>query len=148
MDGMSDNKPSETAVRAWAKLIRAQQALLDQVEEDLKNAGFPPLVWYDILLELHRDPDGRLRHRDLHRRMLLAKYNLSRLLDRMADDGLVDREPVADDARGEYLRITAQGRDLRRRMWPVYQRAIYRHFASRLGAGDVGELIRILEKLA
>ena len=144
---MGETRPSEAAIRAWARLVRTQQALLDNIEADLKDAGFPPLVWYDVLLELHRESDGRLRHRDLHRRMLLAKYNLSRLLDRMAGEQLVDREPVEGDARGEYLRITQQGRDLRRRMWPVYQRAIQRHFAARLDANDVDELIRILGRL-
>ena len=145
---MATAKPSETAVQAWAKLIRAQQRLLDGVEDDLKRADLPPLVWYDVLLELRRDPEGRLRHRDLHKRMLLAKYNLSRLLDRMAGEGVLEREPVPDDARGEYLRITSAGRDLQRRMWPVYERAIQQRFAAHLSAADVDHLTRILARLA
>jgi hypothetical protein len=52
--------------------------LLDRIEGDLKLARLPPLLWYDVLLELVREPGERLRHRDLHRRMLLAKYNLQR----------------------------------------------------------------------
>ena len=115
---MAPIKPTEAAIRAWARLIRVQQALLDFAEADLKAAGLPPLVWYDVLLELARESEGRIRHRDLQRRMLLAKYNLSRLLDRMEADGLVGREPVDDDARGEYLRLTPEGRKMQQRMWP------------------------------
>jgi hypothetical protein len=35
--------------------------VLDAVEQDLKKAGFPPLAWYDALLELSRAPSGEMR---------------------------------------------------------------------------------------
>lgn len=79
--------------------------------------------------------------------MLLAKYNLSRLLDRMVADGLVGRQPVDDDARGEYIRVTTRGREMQKRMWAVYRRAIAKHFSSRLSAEDVDQLLRILSKI-
>jgi DNA-binding MarR family transcriptional regulator len=145
---MAEEKPTEAAVQAWARLVRVEQALLDRIEEDLKSAGLPPLVWYDALLELVREPGYRLRHRDLHRRMLLAKYNLSRLLDRMETDGLIGRQPVNDDARGEYVRVTTRGRDMQKRMWPVYRRAIAKHFSSRLSIDDVDQLLHILSKVS
>jgi DNA-binding MarR family transcriptional regulator len=145
---MAEERPTEAAVQAWARLVRVEQALLDRIEEDLKSAGLPPLVWYDVLLELVREPGDRLRHRDLHRRMLLAKYNLSRLLDRMEADGLIGRQPVNDDARGEYVRVTTRGRDMQKRMWPVYRRAIAKHFSSRLSIDDIDQLLRILSKVS
>jgi DNA-binding MarR family transcriptional regulator len=144
---MPKERSTDAAIPAWAQLIRTEQALLGRVEDDLKSAELPPLVWYDVLLELVREPEGRLRHRDLHRRMLLAKYNLSRLLERMEARGLIERQPVDDDARGEYLRVTAGGRKTQKRMWPVYRRAIAKHFSSRLGGGDIDQLLKILEKL-
>ena len=140
-------KLSGATVEVWARFIRAEQRLLEAVEADLKAAGLPPLVWYDVALELSRAPDGRLRHRDLQARVLLAKYNLSRLIDRMAGDGLVARAPVAEDARGAYIAVTEAGRRLQRRMWPVYGRSIARHFAAHLDEGDLTELGRILAKL-
>ena len=145
---MAEERPSEAAVQAWARLVRVEQALLDRIEEDLKSAGLPPLVWYDVLLELVREPEDRLRHRDLHRRMLLAKYNLSRLLDRMEAGGLIGRQPVNDDARGEYVRVTTRGRDMQKRMWPVYRRAIAKHFSSRFSVDDIDQLLRILSKVS
>src|SRR2546421_1905763 len=114
ISGSKRGSTSKIAIRGWAEFIRVEQALLDRVEEDLKAASFPPLVWYDVLLELVKEPSGRLRHRDLHRRMLLTKYNLSRLLDRLEAEGLVSREPIEEDARGEYLCLTSKGRELQR----------------------------------
>src|SRR5215468_2769194 len=137
------NLPSGSAIAVWARLIRVEQKLLERVEADLKAAGLPPLVWYDVLLELMRVPGGRLRHRDLHGRMLLAKYNLSRLIDRMAEHGLVARAPVEDDARGAFIAITETGRRLQKRIWPIYRRAIARHFVTRLDDVDLAQLASI-----
>jgi len=140
-------KPSKETIQTWARLVRVEQELLEKVEGDLKIAGLPPLVWYDVLLELVREPSGRLRYRDLHAKLLLAKHNLSRLLDRLEADRLVAREAVEDDARGAYVDITEAGRQVQKRIWPVYRRAIAQHFASKLSSMDVQQLDKILNKL-
>ena len=44
-------RPSTEATAAWIRLMRVQSRVLDAVEQDLKKAGFPPLAWYDALLE-------------------------------------------------------------------------------------------------
>ena len=107
----------------------------------------PPLVWYDVLLELARHDTHGLRHRDLSASMLLEKHNLSRLIDRMEHEGLVKRAPCAEDRRGSLIEITRRGRRLRKRIWPVYESAIEKHFASRLTRGEVLELNGLLNKL-
>jgi DNA-binding MarR family transcriptional regulator len=140
-------RPSDAAVLAWVQLVRTEQALLQKVESDLEAAGLPPLEWYDVLLELERAEGRRLRHRELHPRLLVAKYNLSRLIDRLEAKGLVRREPVEGDARGAHIAITEEGLALRRRMWPTYATAIERHFAGRLDAEDVARLSQILQRL-
>lgn len=140
--------PSGDAVEAWAKLLRTASMLLQKVEEDLKAARLPPLSWYDVLLELARAKNGRLRPRELQPRLLITKYNLSRLIDRLEAEGLVAREPCEDDARGAQIRISEAGRELRRRMWPVYEAAIARYFAGKLEAGDAQRLKRVLNRLS
>jgi DNA-binding MarR family transcriptional regulator len=143
---MTDD-PSDAVVTAWARLLRAQRAALGAVEAELKRAGLPPLAWYDVLLELKRAPDKRLTPGELEERLLLAQYNLSRLLDRMVADGLVRRLPYPGDKRRQWIEPTAEGRALRRRMWPVYAAAITRHVGARLGDRDAARLADLLAKL-
>ena len=96
----------ETTVTAWARLMRAQQSLLARVEADLKKSGLPPLRWYDVLLELNRAGSTGLRQYELGAQLLLSKYNLSRLIDRLQKERLVDRQACAEDGRGARVRIT------------------------------------------
>ena len=118
------SKPSEITIRAWARLMRAQQLVLASIERDLKVARLPPLVWYDVLLEVERAGEAGLRPFELERGMLLAQYNLSRLIDRIEHAGYVERRSCEDDGRGQLVAITDRGKAIRRKMWPVYARAI------------------------
>jgi len=141
------HEPSEAAVTAWTRLVRAEQTVLDKIEAALKKADLPPLSWYDLLLELSRAEDGRLRPLELERRTLLAQYNASRLIDRMEKAGLVERLPHPEDGRGQLIAITAEGRALQKRMWKVYGPAIAAHVGAKLRPAEAVELARLLQKL-
>jgi DNA-binding MarR family transcriptional regulator len=138
----------DRTIRAWARLQRASQSVLSAVESDLKAAGYPPLAWYDVLLELKRAGKDGLRPHALQARMLLAQYNLSRLLDRMESEGYLERRPCPNDGRGQIVVIAPPGRRLVKRMWPAYEAAIARHFAARLNAQEARHLADLLSKLA
>jgi len=136
--------PSETVIRVWARLMRAQQLALASVERELKRAGLPPLVWYDVLLELERAGPEGLRPFELERAMLLAQYNLSRLVDRIERAGFVERRACADDGRGQLVAITERGKAIRRKMWPIYAEAIEATVGKRLSAGQAESLDGLL----
>jgi DNA-binding MarR family transcriptional regulator len=140
-------KPSEAATRAWTRLMRAQQAVLGAIERDLKAEGLPPLAWYDVLLELARAPQGRLRPFEIERETLLAQYNLSRLLDRLTREGLVAREAHEADGRGQWVAITPAGRALQARMWKVYARSIEQHVGAKLDERAATALADLLGRL-
>ncbi len=137
----------ETLVRAWARLVRAQQIALASIESALRSAGLPSLAWYDALLELERAGEHGLRPGELQRELLLAQYNLSRLIDRLERSGYVRRRPCDDDARGQVIAITAAGRDIRRRMWTVYGPAIQRALGRHLTPKQAETLDALLGKL-
>ena len=144
---MAENA-DRAGLRAWVRLVRAQQAALGGVEAALKQAGFPPLVWYDVLLELERAPGGSLRHKDIERKMLLQRYSVTRIVERMEQERLVERRPCPDDARGAMAAITEKGRTLRRKMWPVYREAVHRNFTHHFAAGELSTLETLLGRLS
>lgn len=143
----NDTKPAEVEIRAWARLVRASQDVIGAIEDDLKTADFPSLHWYDVLLELDGAKDGALRPSELAERTLFERYSITRLVDRMEKQGLVERIPCPEDARGAIVSVTEKGRTMRRDMWPVYSAAIKTRFADRLDAGDAEALARLLAKL-
>jgi len=141
------HEPSDETVTAWARLVRAEQTVLQKIEAALKAADLPPLSWYDVLLELSRAEEGRLRPLELERRTLLAQYNASRLFDRMEKAGLVERLPHPEDKRGQLIAITAEGRALQKRMWKIYGPAIEAHVGAKLRPSEAADLAKLLKKL-
>jgi DNA-binding MarR family transcriptional regulator len=141
-------KLSPSVIDAWSSLVRAEKALADRVEEQLKSAGFPPLDWYHVLHEVDRSPKGMIRQSGVQSRTQLAQYNVCRLVDRLQAEGLVERHQCQLDGRNNVVAITGKGRALRCAMWPVYAAAVEQHFGSRLTEAEAEQLARLLAKIA
>ena len=140
-------KPSTEATAAWIRLMRVQGRVLDAVEQDLKKAGFPPLAWYDAMLELSRAPSGEMRPVELERQMLIPQYSASRLIDRLVEEGLAARRECKVDKRGQFIEITEAGRELQKKMWSAYSAAIEKHVGSKLTDADATKLCALLDRL-
>ena len=134
-------------IEAWARLLRISTALVSAVESDLKAAGLPPIGWYDALLELTRGGPRGLRQFELRQRLMLPQYTVSRLVDRLEQDGLVRRAPCPDDGRGQILHITDPGLEMLDAMWPVYRDAIGERFGRHLTEEDTAFLNALLARL-
>ena len=68
-------------------------------------------------------------------------------MDRLEAAGLTTRERCADDRRGAYAAITAAGREMRRRMWPVYRKQIETLFAAHLTLKEAQALGAVMGKM-
>lgn len=128
--------------------MRAQQVGLRHVERAFRDAGLPAMNVYDVLWELEQADEVGLRPFELERQMLFEQWNLSRLIDRMAKDGLVERRPVQQDGRGHQVVITQAGRDLRIRMWSVYAPSIRHAMGTDLSDEDASQLASLLGTVA
>ncbi|RUU06440.1 MarR family transcriptional regulator [Mesorhizobium sp. USDA-HM6] len=144
---MTKNSPSPEAVKAWGRLMRVSRQLVEKTEDALKAGGLAPLAWYDVLHELAAAGEGGLRPFELIDRVLLAQYNVSRLLARLEVEGLVEKLPVSDDGRGQTVRITPGGRETRRRLWAVYGKAISELMGGKLSSEELEMLAGLLGRL-
>ena len=140
-------KLTKNTIESWSRLIRAQQLLIERVESDLTMAGLPSLAWYDVLLEINREDSGQLRQFEIGDKILLSKYNLSRLLDRLENEGLVARQRCEHDRRGANVSITKSGKALLKKMWVVYERGIEQYFSRHLSSKEIEQLAVLTARL-
>ena len=137
--------PERLAV--WRSFLRAHSEVVQTLERELVEERDLPLTWYDVLLNLGEAPGGRLRMQDLADQVLFSRSGLTRLVDRMADAGLVKREPCPTDRRGMYAVLTNAGRARLRDAAGVHLRGVNEHFVARLDDDDVAALGQILAKV-
>ena len=140
--------PSETAnwMPAWLALLRTHARLWDQVETEMRRASGLTMPRYDVLMQLD-NAGGRLRLTDLAEAVVLSASGLSKLLDRMAESGLVTREADPSDARSTFASITPRGRSVVRRARTAHHAHLQRTFGDALVGRDAADLIRIMDRV-
>ena len=138
-------EPERMAV--WELFIRTFGALIKTFEQELAEGAGLPITWYDVLIQLHEAPDGRLRMQALADSVVLSRSGVTRLIDRMEKAGLVRREPSREDRRGSYAALTEDGRGVFSRAQPIHHRGIYEHFTRHLDDADVRALRTALAKV-
>ena len=101
--------PSE--LRAWRGMLRAHAALAKALDAQLEAAHGLQLSSYEVLMYLADAEDERMRMCDLASSILLSRSGLTRLVDRLQREGLLERVACRDDARGAFAKLTPLGRE-------------------------------------
>jgi DNA-binding MarR family transcriptional regulator len=130
---------------AWEALLSAHAVLMKRfaardIWQDVSMRE------YDVLYTLSKCP-GPQRLGDLGRHVLLSQPALSRLVDRLAERGLVERCPDPADGRGVRLTLTAAGRDLQRGIGRRHARDVARAMTALTGT-ELAQLETLCQKLA
>jgi len=95
---------------AWRGFLRVHSALTKELDAQLAREHGLPLTSYEVLLFLAEAPGGRLRMSELAESVLLSRSGLTRLVDRLEREGLIERSNCTEDARGFFAVITPAGR--------------------------------------
>ena len=135
---------SETYTTLWTALSRLHGALAREMEDE---TGLP-FEWYRVLLMLAQTEDGALRPSELADSLPITRSGVTRLIDRLEDDGIVERRSCATDGRGRLVALTPRGEDVFRRAGRKHLSDIDLHLGSRLSADEMVELRRLATKLA
>ena len=134
-------------LQAWRIFLRAHAQVTRSLEAELVAEHDLPLPSYDVLVQLSESPDRRLRMTELADRVLLSRSGLTRLVDRLAREGLVERQSCPSDARGTLAALTETGLQRLRDAWPTHLRGVAEHVTDKLTADEVTQLTSLLAKL-
>jgi DNA-binding MarR family transcriptional regulator len=131
---------------AWEALLSAHGVLMKQFgAEDIW--GEVSMREYDVLYTLSKCR-GCLRLGELNRHVLLSQPALSRMVDRLAERGFVERRADPADGRGVCLSLTAAGRAVQREVGRRHARSVARAMTAGLNAAELAQLEAICLKLA
>src|SRR3984893_14949269 len=81
---------SEGELRAWRGLLRAYGCLAKRLDAELEQAHKLPMTSYEVLHHLREARDGRMRMCELAERAQLSRSSLTRLVDRLEGEGLLE----------------------------------------------------------
>ena len=133
---------------AWRALTTVHVAIAHTLADEMEAAtGLKP-EWYEILLHLYEAEGQHLRMHELADKRLLSRSSATRLIDRMSDAGLVERDTDESDRRGTYVSLTEMGETEFTAAGRVHKRGIQEHFSDHLSREDALRMMELMQRLA
>ena len=134
----------KTELRLWLRLLTCTTLIENEVRRRLRDSFNLTLPRFDLLAQLDRAPNG-MTLGELSQRMMVTNGNITGLVDRLAQHGLVRRRPSPKDRRVQIVSLTAEGQRLFRSMARVNARWVGDIFAD-LSADEIATLMALLAK--
>jgi len=138
---------TEEQRRAWEAFLSAGAGVVGALESELSEVSNLSLGEYLVLSQLHRN-GGSMRMSQLAEKVNASRSGLTRRIDRLAQQGYVERASVAEDKRGAQAVITDAGHDALAAIMPHYSKSVRARFLDVLSDDELASLTFALEKIA
>ena len=143
---VTETLPDRRGLAAWNALLRAHATLMRQLATDLVQTTGLTLGDFDVLVQLHL-AGGELRMTELAARVFSSRSGLTRRIDRLFEEGLVQRSRIEADARGVLVALTDTGMARLADTAPVHLRGVVDLFVAPLDDEELVVLERALGKV-
>jgi DNA-binding MarR family transcriptional regulator len=128
-------------------MIETHAKLTRTLGDELELALGLPFTWFIVLVHLGRSEQGRLTMSQLGNEIALTSGGITRLVDRMTEARLVERQVCPSDRRVSYVALTPDGEAMLARATEEHLRGLDRHLLEPLTSDDRAALERALRKL-
>jgi len=125
---------------AFGLIAEVYQGLGEKLEQQLAPYDMKPLE-FEVILRLGRSPDARLRMTDLALQAHITTSGVTRVVDRLEQDGLVERVACPTDRRGSFAQLTPAGQGRLDAILPGHLEVIERWFTSRFTQRQLTDLL-------
>ena len=139
---------NDTESRAWVGLLHAHASMVKQLDAELIAAHGLSLSAFEVLWRVAAADHGRLRMTGLAELVLLSPSGLSRLVDRLEADKMIERVSCPEDGRAINATITEAGRAKLAESQETHFEGIRQRFLSKLSKAEVGQLADFWLRLA
>jgi DNA-binding MarR family transcriptional regulator len=141
-------EPRDPRLAPWRAFLLAHARISRRLDEELRAEHDLTIGEYDALLTIAQAPERRIRMRQLADEVILSKSGVTRLIDRLVDDGLVERSACLADARGAEAVLTERGLARLRAASKTHLRGVNEHFLAILDTDDLEVIERTMTSVA
>lgn len=134
----------KTELRLWLRMLTCTTLIENEVRRRLREEFDITLPRFDLLAQLDRTPNG-MTLGELSQRMMVTNGNITGLVERLAAQGLIKRQPLPTDRRVQIVSLTAEGRRFFRTMARANADWVGEIFAG-LSSADIATLMPLLAK--
>lgn len=134
-------------IRTFGLLLEAHTRLTRLLDADLQRSVGISLQTLEVLLRISRSPSGVMTMTELADQVALSTGGVTRLADRLSEEGLVERRSCPEDRRRVHLALTAGGGQVLERALAHHVDALGTHVNGRIDPEDLAGFERVLDVL-
>jgi DNA-binding MarR family transcriptional regulator len=134
-------------VQLFGLLLETNARLSRSLGLELESTCDMPLAWFDVLLQLRKSPEGRLKMNQIADAIVHSTGGTTRLIDRLEVAGLVERQNCPSDRRAIHVAITELGNQRLDAALSVHLGYLEENLATRLTKVERTQLASLLVKL-
>jgi DNA-binding MarR family transcriptional regulator len=142
------NTKTLPSTEAFEKLLGAHSTLTRELSAALVESHGLTINDYGCLLLLSRAGEQGMRRIDLANDLQLSPSGITRLLDRLEEQGYVGKGECKEDARVSYAILTDTGSEKIKEAWPEHVDAVERRVGAVLSEEEIKTLAELLERLS
>jgi len=136
---------SKAKLKLWLRLLRATNKVSQVLRQRVRREYHTTMPRFDVMAALARSPDG-LKMSELSRLLMVSNGNVTGVVDRLVEDGLLARGHSPHDRRASVVRLTETGRAAFGQMAAEHEEWVDELFAS-LDRETIDDLTRHLDRL-
>ncbi|MEO9139597.1 MAG: MarR family transcriptional regulator [Jatrophihabitans sp.] len=143
---MTSDPQEERLVLLWREIASAVQRTQRGIDQEMEGSGVSAQEFAVLNLLLHAD-DHRAPMNVLAREVSMTSGGFTKLADRMARDGLIDRRGSEADRRVIRAVLTAEGERRVRQAGKHHVRILQQHLLTALSLSDMSSIAEALRGL-
>jgi len=117
------------ALRIWLRLLTSTQLIEKQVRARFRSEFETTLPRFDVMAALAREPGGQTMG-DVSRWLLVSSGNITGIISRLVEDGMITRTRFSGDRRRHLVRLSSKGREEFERLSLAHEKWIRNMFAG------------------
>jgi DNA-binding MarR family transcriptional regulator len=133
--------------RTWRTLMRLMMLMPRAIDEDLCRRTGLGLTRYVVLMRLSEAPECTLRMSDLAEAVSISPSRMTRIIQSMVSEGLVNRQVAPSDGRASLATLTEKGLHRLQDAWPAHLAGARRLVMDHLDPRDLADFNRMTERL-
>lgn len=138
---------TEERIHTFGLLLEAGNRLTRLLDAELQRSDGISLQTFEVLLRISRSPTGVMTMTDLAGQVALTTGGVTRLADRLSEDGLVERRSCPEDRRRVHLALTRRGAEVLDRALTHHVESLGTHVSGRIDPADLATFERVLDTL-
>ncbi len=135
------------ALDAWRSYLQSHASILRALDAELVTDHGMTTRDYEVLLYLAQAEDRRLPMSALAESTMLTRSGITRLVDGLVANGLIERVSCSADARVSYARLTDNGYEKLREAGCTHIAGIRRMFLEHFSTEELDQLASLLSRL-